>query len=57
MAPLLTVPVTDRGEAIGLLELTLPQVPDEQIVANVAVGFQNSAIASDLRFRRRVRTR
>ena len=35
---LLTVPVTDRGEAIGLLELTLPQVPDEQVVADVAAA-------------------
>jgi serine phosphatase RsbU (regulator of sigma subunit) len=34
----LTVPVTDRGEAIGLLELTLPQVPDEQVVADVAAA-------------------
>ena len=35
---LLTVPVTDRGEAIGLLELTLPNVPDEQVVADVAAA-------------------
>jgi serine phosphatase RsbU (regulator of sigma subunit) len=35
---LLTVPVTDRGEAIGLLELSLPQVPDEQVVADVAAA-------------------
>jgi hypothetical protein len=34
----LTVPVTDRGEAIGLLELTLPQIPDEQVVADVAAA-------------------
>ena len=32
----LTVPVTDRGDAIGVIELTLPQHPDEQTVAAVA---------------------
>lgn len=32
----LTVPVTDRGDAIGVLELSLPRHPDEQIVADVA---------------------
>lgn len=35
---LLTVPVTDRGEAIGLLELVLPDVPDDQVVADVAAA-------------------
>jgi len=33
---LLTVPVTDRGETIGLLELNLPRFPDDQAVADVA---------------------
>ena len=32
----LIVPVTDRGDAIGLLELSLPRHPDEQVVADVA---------------------
>ncbi len=32
----LTVPVTDRGDAIGVLELSLPRYPDEQVVADVA---------------------
>lgn len=32
----LIVPVTDRGDAIGLLELVLPQHPDDQTVADVA---------------------
>jgi len=32
----LTVPVTDRGDAVGVLELTLPRHPDEQVVAEVA---------------------
>jgi serine phosphatase RsbU (regulator of sigma subunit) len=31
----LTVPVTDRGDAIGVIELTLPQPPDEQTVTAV----------------------
>ena len=35
---LLTVPVTDRGEAIGLLELNLPRFPDDQVVADVAAA-------------------
>jgi serine phosphatase RsbU (regulator of sigma subunit) len=29
------VPVTDRGDAIGLLELMLPEPPDEQVQADV----------------------
>jgi serine phosphatase RsbU (regulator of sigma subunit) len=32
----LVIPVTDRGDAIGVLELILPQYPDDQIVADVA---------------------
>ena len=32
----LTVPVTDRGDAIGVIELILPQFPDDQAVADVA---------------------
>jgi serine phosphatase RsbU (regulator of sigma subunit) len=32
----LIVPVTDRGDAIGVLELILPRFPDEQTVADVA---------------------
>jgi serine phosphatase RsbU (regulator of sigma subunit) len=32
----LIVPVTDRGDAIGVLELSLPYHPDEQVVADVA---------------------
>jgi hypothetical protein len=32
----LTVPVTDRGDAIGVIELTLPAHPDEQARADVA---------------------
>jgi serine phosphatase RsbU (regulator of sigma subunit) len=31
----MTVPVTDRGDAIGLVELHLPWYPDEQAVADV----------------------
>jgi serine phosphatase RsbU (regulator of sigma subunit) len=30
------VPVTDRGDAVGVIELTLPRYPDEQTVADVA---------------------
>ena len=33
---LLLAPVTNRGEAIGLLELTLPRAPDQQTVVDVA---------------------
>jgi serine phosphatase RsbU (regulator of sigma subunit) len=29
------VPVTDRGDAVGLLELQLPEVPDEQVQADI----------------------
>jgi serine phosphatase RsbU (regulator of sigma subunit) len=29
------VPVTDRGDAIGLLELVLPEPPDEQVQADI----------------------
>jgi serine phosphatase RsbU (regulator of sigma subunit) len=29
------VPVTDRGDAIGVLELVLPEVPDEQMRADI----------------------
>jgi serine phosphatase RsbU (regulator of sigma subunit) len=32
----LTVPVTDRGDAIGVLELTLPRPPDEQTITAVS---------------------
>jgi serine phosphatase RsbU (regulator of sigma subunit) len=32
----LTVPVTDRGDAIGVIELILPARPDDQVVADVA---------------------
>jgi hypothetical protein len=32
----LTVPVTDRGDAIGVIKLTLPRHPDEQALADVA---------------------
>jgi serine phosphatase RsbU (regulator of sigma subunit) len=32
----LTVPVTDRGDAIGVIELTLPQQPDAQTVTAIA---------------------
>ena len=32
----LTVPVTDRGDAVGVIELILPWHPDEQVVADVA---------------------
>lgn len=31
-------PVTNRGEAIGVLELVLPRPPDEQTLAEVALG-------------------
>lgn len=34
----LTVPVTDRGDAIGVLELILTQRPDDQTVADVAAA-------------------
>ena len=34
---LLTVPVTDRGDAVGVIELTLPARPDDDILADVAV--------------------
>ncbi|MBB3678582.1 serine phosphatase RsbU (regulator of sigma subunit) [Modestobacter versicolor] len=29
------VPVTDRGDAIGVLELVLPEMPDEQVQADI----------------------
>jgi serine phosphatase RsbU (regulator of sigma subunit) len=32
------VPVTDRGDAIGVLELVLPEVPDEQVQADIAAA-------------------
>ena len=32
----LIVPVTDRGDAIGVIELIVPGTPDEQVVADVA---------------------
>ena len=32
------VPVTDRGDAIGVLELVLPEVPDEQMQADIAAA-------------------
>jgi hypothetical protein len=34
----LYAPVTNRGEAIGVLELRLPQAPDEQTLADVALA-------------------
>jgi serine phosphatase RsbU (regulator of sigma subunit) len=34
----LFAPVTNRGEAIGVLELSLPQLPDEQTLADVALA-------------------
>ena len=34
----LFAPVTNRGEAIGVLELHLPETPDEQAVADVALA-------------------
>ncbi|MCO1656309.1 PP2C family protein-serine/threonine phosphatase [Pseudonocardia humida] len=34
----LTVPVTDRGDAIGLIELDLPYHPDEARVADIAAA-------------------
>jgi len=35
---LLVAPVTNRGEAIGVLELSLPEPPDEQTLADVALA-------------------
>ena len=32
------VPVTDRGDAIGVLELLLPEVPDQQMRADIAAA-------------------
>jgi serine phosphatase RsbU (regulator of sigma subunit) len=34
----LFAPVTNRGEAIGVLELTLPALPNDQILADVAIA-------------------
>ena len=34
----LILPVTDRGDAIGVLDLILPQYPDAQVVADVAAA-------------------
>jgi serine phosphatase RsbU (regulator of sigma subunit) len=34
----LTVPVTDRGDAIGLIELDLPYLPDAEAVADIAAA-------------------
>src|SRR3954469_2868749 len=34
----LVLPVTDRGDAIGVLELILPHHPDAQVVADVAAA-------------------
>jgi serine phosphatase RsbU (regulator of sigma subunit) len=34
----LTVPVTDRGDAIGLIELDLPHRPDEELIADIAAA-------------------
>jgi hypothetical protein len=31
-------PVTNRGEAIGVLELRLPETPDDQTLAEVALA-------------------
>lgn len=36
--PLVLAPVTNRGEAIGVLELRLPVEPDEQTLADVALA-------------------
>src|SRR6476646_1256574 len=36
-------PVTNRGEAIGVLELSLSDAPDEQTVADVALGAHSLA--------------
>ena len=33
-----TVPVTDRGDAIGVIEMILPRYPDEQAIADVATA-------------------
>ena len=32
------VPVTDRGDAIGLLEVVLPELPDRQVLADMAAA-------------------
>jgi serine phosphatase RsbU (regulator of sigma subunit) len=37
-APHVFAPVTNRGEAIGVLELTLGEAPDEQTLADVALA-------------------
>ncbi|MCU1629256.1 MAG: putative magnesium or manganese-dependent protein phosphatase, partial [Pseudonocardia sp.] len=34
----LVVPVTDRGDVIGLIELLLPYAPDEQTVSDIAAA-------------------
>jgi serine phosphatase RsbU (regulator of sigma subunit) len=34
----LTIPVTNRGDAIGLLQLDLPHHPDEDVVADIATA-------------------
>ena len=34
----LTIPVTNRGDAIGLLQLDLPYEPDEEVVADLATA-------------------
>lgn len=34
----LTVPVTDRGDAIGVLELTLTQHPADEVIADVGAA-------------------
>lgn len=40
-------PVTNRGEAIGVLELSLAQEPDEQRVADVALGRARAGVCGD----------
>ena len=45
-------PVTNRGDAIGLLELTLPHAPDAQVLADVALAAHLLAyvVAANRRF-------
>ncbi len=35
---LLTLPVTDRGDAIGVLEMALPRYPSDEVVADIAAA-------------------
>ena len=43
----LILPVTDRGDAIGLLELILPRYPDAQVVADVAAAAHALSLCRD----------